>query len=347
LPGAFPDPTQIDTSPKTLGVSALVTGLLMLMLVFPSELFDHTLKAHYRTVRGWFGPAVRIDQRLTAALRSWPQWVAFSAFMVIGGVLGAFIDPTLGWNIGSLALVLGLIVSRAMLTMTVNVPRMLFMRRRYRLGGQFQAFPAALAIAVLCVLVSRVAGFEPGYLYGTIVGIEFARRLSRDEEGVTATLSAIWVLAVSLAAWFAWIPVVNAIDGGNTTFPILFVDAVLASTFVMGIEWLVIVLLPLDVLDGKALLAWSRSRWTALYTVGGFLFVWVLVHPESDFVGTTEQGGEVGPALVPCIVFAAISIVFWLCLRNRPPSPLEVEPEAPPASAGDRVLKDPVTRRSC
>src|SRR5262249_22200029 len=61
LPGSFPDPTRVDSSAKALGASAGLTALLMLMLAFPSQLFDQTLKSHYRTVRGWFGPFADLD----------------------------------------------------------------------------------------------------------------------------------------------------------------------------------------------------------------------------------------------------------------------------------------------
>jgi len=341
LPGSFPDPTQVDTSPKALGVSALLTGLLMLMVAFPSELFDRTLKTHYRTVRGWFGPLAQLDQRINTKIRTRPQWVRFAGFMVIGGVLAAFVDPTLGWNLGSVALVLGLIVSRAVVTVAFALPEAIFMRNKYRLGGRFEALPAALAVAALCVLVSRLAHFEPGYLYGIIVGIEFSRKLARDEHGRLAAWAAGWVLVVSIAAWFAWIPVVNAISGGDTSFPILFIDAAVGMIFPIGIATLVIGLLPMRVLDGKALYDWSRRGWLALWLTGGFLFVWVLIHPESNFVGTTQQGGDVTRAMVPFFVFGVISLGLWAYLRNRPPSPLEFE-----SVAGARAAAEPRNQES-
>jgi hypothetical protein len=332
LPGAFPDPTKVDTSAKALGVSALLTGLLMLMLAFPSELFNRTLKLHYRTVRGWLGPWARLDERVTERVGAWPQWQRFGTFMVIGGLLGALLDPSLGFDVGSVALVLGLVVSRAVITVVFALPEVLYMRRRHQLRGQVQALPAALAVAAVCVVLSRLAGFQPGYLYGVIVGISFARELSRAERGQVAAWAAGCVLVVSLGAWFAWIPVVDAINGGDTSFPILFIDAVLATIFVIGVQTVVIGLLPLRVLDGEALKAWSRRIWGSLYGCGLFLFVWVLLHPVSDFVGTTHEGGQVGRAMVPFLVFGAISIGFWLYLRNRPPSPLEPEPLAPAAT---------------
>jgi hypothetical protein len=312
-----------------------LTGLLMLMLAFPSELFNRTLKAHYRTVQGWLGPWERLDRKVMATIRSQPQWAGFSAFMVIGALLAALLDPTLGLNMGSLALVLGLVVSRAVVTVAFALPEMIFMRRRHRLRGQVEMLPAALALAAACVLVSRLAHFQPGYLYGVIVGIGFARKLSREDEGRVAAWAAGWVLVVSLAAWFAWTPVVNRISGGDTSFPILFVDAVLATTFVIGIETLVIGLLPMQVLHGRALFDWSRRVWGVLYALCGFVFVWVLIHPASDFVGTTHESGQVGRAMVPFVVFGAISVGFWLSLRKRAPSPLELEPVAPAPIGAD------------
>ena len=46
-----------------------------------------------------------------------------------------------------------------------------------------QALPGTLFIAAICVIVSRVANFQPGYLYGLIIGFGFARELSKVAEG--------------------------------------------------------------------------------------------------------------------------------------------------------------------
>ena len=245
--------------------------------------------------------------------------------MIVGAALASLLDPTLGWNLGSLALVLGLVVSRGVVTVAFAVPEVIFMRRRYHLAGRFEALPGALAVAAICVLVSRLAGFQPGYLYGVIVGIEFGRQLSRVEKGRVAAWAAGWVLFVSVAAWFAWIPVVNAIGGGNTDFVVLFADAVLATVFVTGVEAVVIGLLPLQLLKGKEVLAWSRRTWAALYVVGAFLFVYVLVHPESGFVGTNHAGGSITRAMAPFLVFGTASIALWLYFRNRAEPPPDVE----------------------
>src|SRR6202011_2292005 len=99
---------------------------------------------HYRTVRAWFGPLARLDQRATAAVGAWPQWIAFTVFMVVGGLFASLLDPTLGWNVGSLALVLGLVASRAVITVVFALPEMIVMRRRYQLRGRFEVLPGAL-----------------------------------------------------------------------------------------------------------------------------------------------------------------------------------------------------------
>ena len=347
LPGSFPDPTKLDTSAKSVGASVGLTGLLMLLLAFPSQLFDGTLKVHYATIRGWFGPLARLDQRTAATLRAWPQWAVFSGFMIVGGLLASMLDPSLGWNVGSLALFLGLVVSRAVITVAFTVPDMIFMRRRYQLRGHFEALPGALLVAAVCVLVSRLADFQPGYLYGVIVGIEFGRKLSRVEDGRLAAWATGWVLVVSLIAWIMWIPVVDAIANGDTSFPILFIDALLAMIFVTGVETVVIGLLPLRMLKGDPLLAWSRRTWAALYLVGSFLFVYVLVHPESSFVGTTHVGGNVTRAMAPFLFFGTISIGTWLYFRNRPePGPPRSRPG--PSSAPDAIpnrAEKPARRR--
>ena len=80
-----------------------------------------------------------------------------------------------------------------------------FVRRRDSgVSLSVRALPGALVVAAACVLLSRVVGFEPGYLYGVLAGLVVGGALSAVDEGKQAALASGVTALVALAAWLGW-----------------------------------------------------------------------------------------------------------------------------------------------
>ena len=52
-----------------------------------------------------------------------------------------------------------------------------------------------------CVVISRVAEFQPGYVYGMIIGITFSRQLAKARAGKIDAVAAAGALALAVVAW--------------------------------------------------------------------------------------------------------------------------------------------------
>ena len=65
-----------------------------------------------------------------------------------------------------------------------------------------RALPATLLVGIGCVLISRFAGFQPGYLYGLIVAFMFAG-VTFDHEGPARATAAGISLGAAFVAWVA------------------------------------------------------------------------------------------------------------------------------------------------
>ena len=309
---AVPAADEVGTGPASLLVSALLTVLLMLLITFPAELFNSTLDEHYDEVRGWFGlgPA-RDPAERTRAQRAG----LFAVYTAVAGVLYGLLDPGFGADAASARLYAGLVAGMLVVTAVVNAAPLAYARRRYRERGLLKVLPGTLLVAAACVAVSRLAGFEPGYIYGILGGFAFSRAFSRAEEGRNALAGALGALAASVVAWVAWQPVNDAAAGGDVPLLLGIADSTLATIAVGGLEGLVIGLLPLRSLQGYALARWSRPVWAVVFGVALFLFVHVLL-----------RGGE-DPATAPFATwlalfcgFGALSVSFWAYfhLRRRP-----------------------------
>lgn len=240
------------------------------------------------------------------------------AFLLVGGILFGLLDPHLGFDLSSVALVLGLSLSLAVTTLGFALPVLLFMRRRYRDWGYLEIVPGAAVVAVVGVVVSRVVHFEPGYLYGIIGGLAFHREIAKRAEGWLTAISALFVLLVGIGAWLVRSPVAAAAATVQPSFWAVFAEAVLATTTVLSLESLVVSLLPMRFLEGIKLKDWNRLAWAALLGLALFAFVHILLRPTSGYVANTK----VAPASVVVglfVGFAGFSIAFWAYFRFRSP----------------------------
>ena len=315
FPAALPAAHEVSTQPGTLLVNAALALLLMLLVTFPAELFNSTLEEHYDEVRGWFG---RRGTPKPPRERSRVERVTtFVAYTAGAALLYGLLDPDFGTDAASLRLYVGLLVGLVVVTIVFNVAPLAYVRRRYRERGVLKVLPGTLVVGVACVLVSRLARFEPGYLYGILGGFAFSRAFSKDEEGRNALVTALGVLVVSALAWVVWQPVNAAAESGDPGLLLGVTDSTLSTVAVGGLEGLVIGLMPLKFLQGYALSRWNRRVWAAVFGVVLFVFVHLLLHPARGF-GEDAKPVAFLTWLGLFLGFGAMSVAFWGYFRFRP-----------------------------
>ena len=171
---------------------------------------------------------------------------------------------------------LGILVGLLFITAAFDLPLRLFHRRRTGDAGHLKALWWTLGVAVICVVISRLMQFEPGYLYGLIVAIVFTTALTVRNEGIGVWLASGWLLALSIIAWLllGW----TRAAGGDTWLS-LFLETVLATFVVAGIETLVIGLLPMRFLPGDPLFGWKRTAWFPLFAAAVFAYLMIIIDP--------------------------------------------------------------------
>jgi dolichol kinase len=313
----MPLPSQVSTSAKQLVLSAIFAIGLIVLIAFPCELFNNTLEENYDEVRRWFRLGARVERPSKRSRRT----LAFVVFLVIGALLYSLLSPSFGTNESSLALMLAMIVTLATVTIAFNLPDLIYMRRRHGERGRFRVLPGTLAVAAVCVVLSRVLHFQPGYLYGLIAGFVFGRELSKDAQGRLTAVSSLCVLLVSTAAWVACVPVATAASKPNAGMAVVVLQSALAAIAVAGLQSVVFGLLPLRFLDGRKVMDWSRAAWVALFGLGLFAFVHILLRPSSGYVGQSDTGGLV-MVVGLFVAFGLLSVLFWAYFRFRSERPI-------------------------
>lgn len=311
---------------QTIVVSTAIAAGAVLFLTFPSNMFNLTFQENYAEIRAWWVRRVRALRRRrrdaggtpASPARSWlgTPLLSFIVVVLVGALLASLNDPTFGFRAGSLATYIGTACAiTAGVVVTALVTAAYHRRRHGSAPLSLRALPAGLAVAAGCVLVSRLSGFQPGYLYGVICGVVFARELPKHEKGHVVALTTLATLAVALGAWFAWVPINQSATQAGASFGIVALDDFLAAVFVTGLVGSVISLLPLRFLPGWTLKEWRREAWGAIFGIAFLLLVQVMLRPHSS----RPSAAPLVTTIVLFVVFGALSVGFreYFARRRR------------------------------
>jgi len=305
-------PRQVPTDPARLGTSAVGAVCLLLLLAFPSELFNSTLEENYDEIRRWF----RVRPRPPPDGPPRAQALRFVALILVGALVYALLSPDVGLDAASLALVVGLTVALALMSVLFGLPATILVHRQVGEWGRLNVLPGSIAVAAVCVGLSRLLHFQPGYLYGVLAGFAFRSRIDDKQAGRYTAWNNLVALVVCGLAWWARVPVSAAAARPGAGVWLYALEACLVAVFLLGIESVAVGLLPMRFLDGRKVAGWSRAAWVALFGLALFAVVHVLLVPGSGYVNRTSNATELSVVLLYA-AFGLASVAFWAYFRFR------------------------------
>jgi hypothetical protein len=194
-------PFQAFKPVKTVVVDAGIAAGAVLFIAFPSQIFNYTFQANYDEIRqSWrrlFRRKGKRGQPAATTRDLTTSRFVFGAVVLIGALLSSLNDPHFGIHMSSLVTYLAVVGSIMVGAAVPGLVTRAYHRGRFGAAeASLHTLPAGLAVAAGCVLVSRLTGFQPGYLYGVVVGLQFNRELKPAEKGhiVALTTSPRWWL---------------------------------------------------------------------------------------------------------------------------------------------------------
>ncbi len=272
-------------------------------------------------------PAAAADGAVPDGGAFWSSPAGILAFVAASALLYGFLDPTFGLDVLSLATFLGLGLGMLVMLGAIAVPLWIGSRGQ-GLGMNASALPGTLLIALGCVILSRVADFQPGYLYGMIIGFGFTRELARREQGRLDAFATITGLVVAVGAWLL-LPMVRGSSGpGEQSFVNAMLETGCATVVVAGLEGAVFGMMPLRFLPGERVRAWNRRVWMGVLGVATFAFAHILINPSSGYLADSSRTSMLTMLLL-LVIFAGGSVLFWAWFRLRAPV-VAPPPMAPP-----------------
>jgi hypothetical protein len=250
-----------------------------------------------------------------ARLRRSPLGIAL--FLAVSTLLYGLLDPTLGLSLGSLATLAGLAVGLEVTLLAFCVPIALMYRRK-AIGFSVQALPGGLVVGLACVLVTRLTDYQPGYLYGLIVAIIAARKVSVAVDGKAMAMAATSTFVVAVVAWFGllWVAPLRPAQG-DQGLTLIAMQTAFVMAVVAGVELTFFGMLPLRFLPGEKVFRWNRLVWAVLFGSGMFGFAHVLMNPRNGYLADSTRTPLV-TVVALLIFFGLSSTVFWAYFRFRP-----------------------------
>ena len=356
VPGALVVPSDaLDAVVDRLPQDLLLVAALALLMVFPAQIFNSTYEENHERIRRALA-RLRPHRRRAEVAAQAPESPdggvpqgrlrrlgIFVGCAVVGTLLGGLLDPGFGADRASAALLAGVFVA-LLVAVLVAIVTGWALRSAGHLphGWYLRAIPSALLVAVLAVVVSRLTHFEPGYLYGVLGGAVFVGLLSRRAEGRVEAGTLAAGLGVAVVAWVAFEPVSRLANEGGASFHVLVADSLLGCLFIGGIEGLLFSLVPLRFLPGYRVRQWGWVPWGVLTLVTTYLFVHVLLVPESGYLGRSTAV-SVTVTLGLFVAFGLASCLFWAWFRLRPDPAGTHGPTDQPTSGDSGVgLVEPV-----
>jgi Bacterial Ig-like domain (group 3) len=303
-------PSEISFDAALLARNSLLALLLMLLVALPAELFNATFRTHHDEVIRHVGMVQKRLRPVQSFLDRLPNGIGLVFFAGLAGALWAFVDPSFGWNKTSLALIVGLTAAIASVTFISALTKNAYLKRSYGIAGRLRILPSGVLLAVSLLLISRLAKFNPGYLFGVFASLSFAKEPTGKQSGKAVAQSALWMVLVAVASWFIWVPVKHLAVEGTGGLGVLVLDAFLSNLWVWSLQALVFSLIPLDLLDGRDVVAWSRKAWVALYGSVMFVFVHMVLHPNTVRYGSNPNANIVTMSYL-FVGFMTIAVLFW------------------------------------
>jgi hypothetical protein len=295
--------------------------ILLLVLLFTSTLFNATLDEHrvqfdaflhrltapFRAIAAWFeggGPS---------ALQSWAASpLAPVPVIVLCGLIYTLDEPNVGFNEGTLALFISLVLAVGIMTYVYDGGEALLTRHRFNLASGVKLYPFAIAIAAFFVLLSRLAGFSAPIMYGFVASsaLLVPGRLDKRASAIVVAVPGLVLLGLSILAWML-IPAFNDLNGASGAWWASVPAATAAILFAGGIEGLLFTMIPVRFTDGAKIFSWNVWVWSVIFGVPAFLFAWAILNPQAqEFDALLE--GRVIVAMCLVAAYALAGVALWL-----------------------------------
>ena len=318
-----------------IGTNLLLMAGTLMIIILSCELFNKTVEENHDTLKRWTKPVsgpieglfIRIGDAWKSATGASPIGKIGPILAVLGisGLIYGVLEPGFGFNDKSLIMFLGLIITIAIVTYFYNGGQ-LIMASIFNLESAILLFPIGVLVAAICVLFTRIDGFQPGVIYGFVASAAVigSGEVNTDEDGQIIFYPAIALLGLCLVAWILISPFRDFATDHTSLWAAL-PETIAVGVFVGALEGTFFQMIPIRYLDGHKVWSWNKAAWVLTAGIAAFMFWAILLHDQSSSASSVTHGTP-AVAIVAMAVCLVLSVGFYAFFRLRgPDSALEAE----------------------
>jgi hypothetical protein len=299
-----------------------LTALVLTLVA--STIFNATIRENATELGALFGgvlaPAVgvvgglsRLPAPRLAALDATTRLAKPLAVLGLTALIYAGLDPDVGFDTRSLALVISLVAAIGVITAVYEGGQLLLSQRRYGAPAALRFHPLAIAVAGASVVLSRLIELHPGVIFGFVASVAVMAEgsLSRRQSGILVYLPMVGLLVASLVAFLLIAPLRDLTEG-ETGWWRAIPETVAVAVFVGGAQSVLFSLIPLTFNEGERVWNWSRAAWLSLALPASFLFFHVVVNRGGD---ASVGASEMRTLVMICAGLVGVALAVWWLLR--------------------------------
>lgn len=314
----FPSFAELSMSPITIATNlAMSLGLLFLILL-AATIFNQTLEENHGALARIFGRfagpfGFLLGRDATGDGNRAASLVRLGVILLIVAAIYSGLDSEFGFNKSTAALVISMTLGVGLLTLLYEGAQVLVAPRAIGTTGRLEPLPVGIIVAGVSVLITRVTDLHPGIVLGVVAGAIVPTSDPRDQ-GRLVFVAVVGVLILSLVS-------LALVDGFRefgsthaTDWWAAIPETVAVTLFIGGIEGLLLNMLPVEFMEGRALWEWSKLAWLGVAATVTFLFFHVVVNRTDSYNEVAEETG-VRALFIVCAVSLLLAGAFWLACR--------------------------------
>lgn len=298
---------------------------LMLMLV-TTEIFNQTVEdnEHWlkESLANLVGPFKGIFGFIGGAARALTdgQGIAGIVAPIFLLALAAFLygleEPGYGINERSAVLFITFLAAFAILTYVYDGGQLL-MTNRFGVPAAIRLFPAGIIVALFCIAMTRLMGYQPGIVYGFIAAhaVMGGASLREDQEGRQIFFPAILLLTICAVFWLLADPF-REVAEDHDTFWSAIPEGIAIGVVIGGVQSMFFQMIPMKWMDGEKLMKWNKLAWFSLTGVIAFFFWHVLLNTNDE---SFSMLNETTPVIAIALMLACFlsTVAFYVFCRVR------------------------------
>jgi hypothetical protein len=218
------------------------------------------------------------------------------------------------------------IVTVGVVTYFYNGGQLIISRQMFGMGGVIRLFPIGVLVAAVCVLFTRLDGFQPGIIYGFIASaaVVSTTEPNKEQSGKILFYPVLALLGLCLLSWFLISPFRDLATDHSSLWAAL-PETIAVGVFVGGLEGTFFQMIPIRYMDGHKVWSWNKLAWVLLAGSAAFMFWEILLHKQSSSASSVTHGTP-AVAIVAMSICCILSLGFYAFFRLRgPEEALETE----------------------